>query len=58
VRDAVPFEDAVRRRIERKHDRMKQEIVRNRKGGHRIPTWVLAAFLGLLVAAWALLIIF
>jgi hypothetical protein len=54
----VPFEDPVRRRIERKHERMKHEITRNRKGEHRIPTWVMAVFLGLVVVGLAFLIIF
>ena len=54
----MPFEDAVQRRIDRKHERMKQQIVRNRKGEHRIPTWVLGVLLGLVVVIVALLIIF
>jgi hypothetical protein len=33
------------------------EIQRNRQGGHRIPTWVLAVGLMAMVAIWAAIIL-
>ncbi|MBL7259030.1 hypothetical protein [Paractinoplanes lichenicola] len=44
-------------RIERRRERIRAEIARNREGGHRIPTWALAAILGLIVGSWLLLIL-
>jgi hypothetical protein len=49
-------EDVMWGRVERKRERIRTEIMRNRAGGHRIPTWVLAVVLGLLVIGWAYLI--
>jgi hypothetical protein len=43
-------------RLERRRERIRAEIRRNREGGHKIPTWVLAAVLGLFVAGWIWLI--
>jgi hypothetical protein len=50
-------EDVLWGRVERKRERIRAEIQRNRQGGHKIPTWVLAAVLGLLLAGWLYLII-
>ena len=44
-------------RVQRKRERIRAEIARNREGGHRIPTWVLAAVLGLIVAGWLYLLV-
>jgi hypothetical protein len=44
-------------RVERKRERIRAEIGRNRAGGHKIPTWVLAAVLLLFLAGWAYLIL-
>jgi hypothetical protein len=38
--------------MERRRERIRAEIRRNREGGHKIPTWVLAAVLGLVVIGW------
>ncbi len=46
-----------RSRVERKRDRIRSEIRRNREGGHRVPTWVLAALLGALLLGWLYLIV-
>jgi hypothetical protein len=43
-------------RLERRRERIRSEIRRNREGGHRIPTWVLAAVLGLIVVGWIYLV--
>lgn len=50
-------EQFVKRRYERRREKIQAEIRRNRAGGHRVPTWVLAALLALILGAWALLII-
>ena len=50
-------EDVLWGRVRRRRDRIRAEIQRNREGGHRIPTWVLATILGLLVAGWLYLIV-
>jgi hypothetical protein len=47
--------DVLRDRARRRRDRIRDEIRRNREGGHRVPTWVLAAVLALLLAGWAYL---
>ena len=43
-------------RLERRRERIRAEIGRNRAGGHKVPTWVLAAVLGLIVAGWIYLV--
>ena len=42
---------------QRRRDKFVAEIQRNREGGHRIPTWVLAVALVAFVALWAAVII-
>jgi len=51
------LEDVMWGRVERKRERIRAEIKRNREGGHKVPTWVLATVLGLLLAGWIYLII-
>jgi hypothetical protein len=41
-----------------RRDRIVAEILRNRQGGHKIPTWVLAALLGLIILGFVALLIF
>jgi len=48
--------DVYRSRIERRRERIRAEIRRNREGGHRVPTWVLAGVLALLLAGWVYLV--
>jgi hypothetical protein len=43
--------------LERRRDKIAAEVARNRQGGHKVPTWVLAAVLLLIVGAWATLIL-
>jgi len=43
-------------RLERRRERIRAEIRRNREGGHKVPTWVLAAVLALVLAGWIFLI--
>jgi hypothetical protein len=51
------LEDVMWGRVERKRDRIRAEIQRNRSGGHRVPTWVLVVVLGLVLAGWLYLIL-
>jgi hypothetical protein len=44
-------------RVQRRRDRIAAEVRRNRAGGHRIPTWMLAAVLGLFLLGWLYLIL-
>ncbi|GIJ32770.1 hypothetical protein ACN26Z_18170 [Verrucosispora sp. WMMD703] len=44
--------------LERRRDKIRAEIERNRRGEYTVPTWVLAVALALIVGAWAALIIF
>jgi hypothetical protein len=50
-------EDVRWSRLERKRDRIRAEVRRNRAGGHKIPTWVLSVLLGLIVSGWIYLIV-
>ncbi|GGN66656.1 hypothetical protein GCM10010112_29250 [Actinoplanes lobatus] len=45
------------RRAERRREKIYRDIQRDRAGNHRIPTWVLAAVLALILAGWVYLII-
>ena len=42
---------------QRRRERMVAEIERNRAGGHRVPTWVMALALVAMLAAWAAVIV-
>ncbi|GIJ46698.1 hypothetical protein Val02_35840 [Virgisporangium aliadipatigenens] len=42
----------------RRRDKIVEEVRRNREGGHKVPTWVLAVVLVAFVGAWAAVIIF
>jgi hypothetical protein len=44
-------------RAQRKRDRIRAEIARNRAGGHRVPTWALAAVLAVILAGWLWLLV-
>jgi hypothetical protein len=44
--------------LERRRDKIAEEIARNRRGEYRVPTWVLTVALVVFVAAWAALIVF
>ena len=50
-------EDVLWQRVDRKRGRIRAEIQRNRAGGHKVPTWVLAVALGLILLAWLALIV-
>jgi hypothetical protein len=43
--------------LERRRAKVVEEIARNRRGGHAVPTWVLAVILLAIVAGWAAVII-
>jgi hypothetical protein len=44
--------------IQTRRRKVIDEIDRNRRGEYRIPTWVLAAALGIIVVAWVAVIVF
>ncbi len=51
----VPVEEEQRARlnwVQRRHAKMAAEIARNRQGGHKVPTWVMAVALIVVVGAW------
>jgi hypothetical protein len=41
----------------RRRRKIREEIERNRRGEYRVPTWVLAAILVAILAAWAAIIL-
>jgi hypothetical protein len=49
--------DARWARIDKRRAKIRAEIERNREGGHRVPTWVLAAILVVVLAVWIFLIV-
>jgi hypothetical protein len=44
--------------VERRRERIREEVQRNRRGEYTVPTWVLAAALIAIVAGIAALVIF
>ncbi|GLY00147.1 hypothetical protein Acsp01_05260 [Actinoplanes sp. NBRC 101535] len=44
-------------RVERRRERIYQQIKRDRAGNHKIPTWVYVSLLAALVLGWLYLII-
>jgi hypothetical protein len=51
------IEDVMWARVERRRAKIRAEIQRNRAGGHKVPTWVMAAVLGVILAGWIFLIV-
>ncbi|MGC5053443.1 hypothetical protein ACLQ2S_18520 [Micromonospora sp. DT48] len=43
--------------LERRREKIRAEVERNRRGEYTVPTWVLALALALIVGAWAALVI-
>ncbi|MBB5113827.1 hypothetical protein AB0K27_21380 [Micromonospora echinospora] len=43
--------------IDRRREKIRAEIERNRRGDHKVPTWVLAAALVLIVGGWLALVL-
>jgi len=52
------IEDVMWGRVERRRERIRAQVVHSRGGGHKIPTWVMATVLGLLLLGWLYLIFF
>ncbi|MEU4479180.1 hypothetical protein AB0F68_14095 [Micromonospora sp. NPDC023966] len=44
--------------VERRREKIRAEVERNRRGEYAVPTWVLAAALVVIVVAWLALIFF
>jgi hypothetical protein len=53
-----PYANPLGDYVQRRRDRIRAEIQRNRRGGHKVPTWVLSAILIAIVAFWVGVIIF
>jgi hypothetical protein len=45
-------------RLERRRNKIREEVARNRRGEYKIPTWVLVLCLVIFLGAWAAWIIF
>jgi Flp pilus assembly protein TadG len=43
--------------VQRRHARMADEIARNRRGEHTVPTWVLAVVLVAVLGGWIAVIV-
>ncbi|MEV1147577.1 hypothetical protein [Micromonospora sp. NPDC049799] len=43
---------------ERRRQKIRDEIDRNRRGEYTVPTWVLALALALIIGAWVALVLF
>ena len=43
--------------VERRKQKIAEEIARNRRGEYRVPTWLMALALGVFVAAWIILVV-
>ncbi|MDP9795701.1 hypothetical protein J2S43_004213 [Catenuloplanes nepalensis] len=52
-----PDEQPGQNRFERRRERIVAEVQANRRGEYRVPTWVYAAILGVIVVGWALFVI-
>jgi type VI protein secretion system component VasF len=48
----APSEDVKPGFVERRRERLRAEVQRNRQGGHTVPTWVMALALVVMVGAW------
>ncbi|WP_433342298.1 hypothetical protein [Micromonospora sp. CA-111912] len=42
--------------VERRREKIRAEVERNRRGDHKVPTWVLAVALAVIVGGWLALI--
>ncbi len=52
------IEDVMWGRVERRRERIRNQVRHARDGDHKVPTWLLAAVLGLLLLGWLFLIFF
>ncbi len=43
--------------LERRRQRVAAEVERNRRGDHRVPTWVLAVILAAILGGWIILVL-
>jgi hypothetical protein len=61
IRDEFdPFASRTQRRrarLDRRREKIVAEIQRNRRGEHKVPTWVLVAILLAIIGVWAVLVI-
>jgi len=52
------IEDVLWQRVERRRERVRAQVAHARRGDHKIPTWLLAAVLGLILLGWLYLVFF
>lgn len=57
VRPERTADDVLRGRLQRRRDRIRAEIHRNRTEPHKVPTWLLAAVLGAFLLGWLYLVL-
>jgi len=51
-------EDVMWGRVERRRERIRAQVVNSRQGNHKIPTWVMATVLAVVLLGWLYLIFF
>jgi hypothetical protein len=51
-------EDVMWGRVERRREKIRTQVWHARHGKHKVPTWLMATVLGLLVLGWLYLIFF
>jgi hypothetical protein len=51
-------EDVLWGRVERRRERIRAQVRQARHGEHKVPTWLMATVLGLLLLGWLYLIFF
>ncbi|MEV6346345.1 hypothetical protein [Actinoplanes sp. NPDC051851] len=49
--------DVRRGRVDRRRERIRQDVRNAKSGNHKIPTWLMASILGLFLAGWIYLIV-
>jgi hypothetical protein len=51
-------EDVMWGRVERRRERIRAQVQHARHGKHKVPTWVMAVILGVILLGWLYLIFF
>jgi hypothetical protein len=57
LRERIRLDDARPGWWERRREKVVEEIARNRRGGHTVPTWVMVLALVVIVGAWAAVLV-
>jgi hypothetical protein len=51
-------EDVMWGRVERRREKIRAQVHQARHGSHKVPTWLMATILGLILLGWLYLIFF